>query len=613
MILWFVACAIVSSAAFLVLPDRRGSGAMAIRGLAVAVGTLLLVMLPFTWAWTDRALADNGQTLGIVSAFTAARAMLTYHAALLLLGNVFGIVLAAWIRLHHGADMPLKRLATEKLSLTLAGIMLVAVTLPWLSANKDRISSIEIASLAKLSLQPAAATQVPNATSSGGESSQTSSFDIAEYVKNARDFTREVGIVRDIDIARALPGGSQVETAEKVLAGNLRATRPLMQRLEPLLACVAEYVADMRDYRLFLVDVRPVLLSLHLVRRYQVTGWIAKQVVVDFEWAARVLAAEARQRIAAGRPIASAGAYPATSTRCDTTAPPDDSIQRLLDVADAGEPIDQLDLLNPYPVIVLAYLYAAIGSHETAVDELLAHVDRIRAQVASGMRPHQRSLLLWFALRAIIEASVLAEQDALLPQRGELMRRLLAIAVDLAGEARLPEPSEFASRCRAAEIGQSERNAAFTSLTLRLRLLQAAAATGRIGPGELDAALRLGTIDLERCFGPLLAQGDADFLRGVAATLHVTRARIKLAWSATGRIDRRVTDDEAEALVRGARDDAIAAVTQLEELTRREEGRLFPERGREIVPLATRLRRTTYEARLQEARSVLQQAVALAQ
>lgn len=607
MILWFVASAIVSSAAFLVAPDRRGQGAMAVRGVAIALGTLVLIVLPFTWAWTERAIGDSGQTLGMVAAFTAARAMLTHHAALLLLGNVFGIVLAAWMRLHHGVDLPLARLAKEKLSLTLAGIMVVAVTLPWLSANRDRISSIEIASLAKLSLQPATAAQAPNATSSDGESSQTSSFDIAQYIANAREFTGEAGIRRDIEIARALPGGNSVPGAETLLAGELRATRALMQRLDPLLGCVARYVAEMRDYRLFLVDVRPVLLALHQIRRYQVTERIARDIVVDFDWAARVLVAEVRGR------IASAGGDPVTSGGCDGAVARYDPVSTLLEIADGRAAIDRIDRLNPYPVIVLAYLYAAIGSHETGVDELLAHVDRIRAAVARGEIQAQRPLLLWFAIRAIVEASVLAEQDILLPQRSELMRRLLAIAVDLADEAGLPDPSEFAPRCLAAGPGRPERRAALTSLTLRLRMLQAAAATGRVGPGELDAASRLGRIDLERCFAPLFAPADREFLSATAAAVHLTRARIMLAWSATGRIDRRITDEEARTLVREARDNAIAAVTLLEEITRRVVAPLFPQGGRELVPLSTRLRRSAYEARLSEARATLQQAVALAQ
>lgn len=609
MVLWFVATAIASSAAFLVAPDRRGPGAMAVRGLAVAIGTLLLVLLPFAWAWIERPFAGSGQVLGVATAFATARAMLADGAAMILLGNVFGIALAAWMRLHHELDVPLRRLVTEKLTLVLAGIVLVAAALPWLSANRDRISSIEIASLAKLTLQPASATQVPNAISSGsGDSVQRSGIDIAQYVTFAREFTGLAAIRRDLEIAASLPGAGPPLMVDAVLLNRLPLTLDLMRRLEALLACVSAYVGHMRDYRLFLVDVRPVLLELDRVNRYRVEGLTRHEPTQKLRDVAVTLAREARERIA-GVPQAPPGiGAEERSKACAQLAAGMFSPDALRSIPGG----DRLDRLNPYPVIVLGYLYGAIGSHETAIDELLSHVDRIRTEIANGVPPEDRPFLLWFALRAMIEASVLAEQNTFVPHRPEEMRRLLAIALELVEEGRVPDPTDFASRCTAREVSAPERRAVFTSLTLRSRLLQAAAAAGRVGAAELLEARRLTDIDLNRCFGGLFRQSGGDFLSSVGATLQVTRARIMLGWSATARLDRRISDDEARMLVRDARDSAITAVALLEALTRREAAPLIAVRNGTMEPLSARLRRTSYEAQLSEARSTLQQALALA-
>ncbi|MDW8443356.1 MAG: hypothetical protein RML45_02870 [Acetobacteraceae bacterium] len=386
-----------------------------------------------------------------------------------------------------------------------------------------------------------------------------------------------------------------------------------MSRLDPMLECVEAYVRAMRDYRLFLIDVRPLVLELQRIWGFQAEGRLPIHAVLDLDSAARVLAGEAAWRLAARRSRTLMWHYDDGPKPCrERTSAEHDPLLHHHAAADGHIPLDQLDELNPYLVIVLAYLYGAIGSHATAVDELLAHVDRIRdALVRRPELSRHRPLLLWFSLRAVIEASVLAEQDSAQPQKAEMMRRLLSTAVDLAREAGAPEPWDFAARCR-NEGDPAARRIAFTLLNLRARLLQAAAAAGRTGAAEHAEAVRLAAIDLDACFAPLFAGRRDDIIRSVAAMIQVTRARLALAWSAAARSGRLITDDEARSLARGARDSAMAAIIMLEDLTR-QNATPVPSRGvDETDGMAARLRRPAHEARLAEARTTLQQALALA-
>ncbi|MDW8443355.1 MAG: hypothetical protein RML45_02865 [Acetobacteraceae bacterium] len=227
MILWFVASAIATAAAFLVAPDRRGPAALAVRGLAVALGTLILVVLPFGVALSARWGGSQLTAESHAVALATARALLTENAALILLGNLFGIALAAWLRIYDRIETPTEKLLTERLTLILAGLVLVAIGLPWLSANKDRIGSVEIASLAKLTLQPAVSAQIQNAVSSARRQRQKSApaSTSRSTSRFARDFTTTRAIQRDFEAAAILPGGSRARSSAAV-AAQPRGVRP---------------------------------------------------------------------------------------------------------------------------------------------------------------------------------------------------------------------------------------------------------------------------------------------------------------------------------------------------------------------------------------------------
>jgi hypothetical protein len=363
----------------IILPMHKWIGG---RTLLVAfLSTIgLLVLFAATYLYIHSMATKDNHFLDEYNAFLAS----TYSSELLL-GLLSGPIFLLWLRFFQAAGLGGGAGPPISLSIALAALAGLALILPNLDRWFSRATSVELAKVVKLTIdakQSDVTDSSPIApTYSAG---QSASIDfkgqhvldglqwLADMARGDDQNEKEGMIERDQKY-QAILSKDKFSSPQREYKDPVRYDLEFIRALKPLARCLHRYAEEYHDYRLFLVDVKPLLVTLTTFSR---TKNLAPPAVAELT----TIADELRNTI---------------EKKLETVTADEDAIARCKNPISFAKYRVEAGNSLPYKTIALAYLLSAIGSDDTAIVELGEWLS-----TAEGVP-------VWFRLRAMQEQAIL--------------------------------------------------------------------------------------------------------------------------------------------------------------------------------------------------------------
>jgi hypothetical protein len=199
------------------------------------------------------------------------------------------------------------------------------------------------------------------------------------------------------------------------------ADEKFLQYLAPLAKCLHKYAEEFQDYRLFLVDVKPVILSLTQLAKLDDNSSL-KTSYEYFTENVRQLRSHVMRAIS----------HRSNDVQAVCTEEPKVALS---DLPEFGSRL-------PYKTIALSFFLAAVGAPDTAVVELAEWLRRNSGKVPS-----------WYEQRAQIQLSILLEKAMPGGFRNPTFRRFMDDHIrELEGVIPVTDVVKWADKCREASI-----------------------------------------------------------------------------------------------------------------------------------------------------------------
>ena len=314
------------------------------------------------------------------------------HASQIALGFFMGPILSYWLHFYSRRNpTQIDRSNHTRLTITICVITVFAIMLPYLHSWFSNMTAFEISQIVKINIgarqdapsQAVSAVAGPlNSIVATEYKGEQILYEFDQVVDMADNKKNDGMISRDEGYIRIATRRESVESSYNYINGKDIYIYQTMDRiyigqLSKLAQCLRAYAEEIKDYRLLLVDIKPLIVTLALVARLESNSKVpdlAKMLNSNINGLKKNVN-DILQYRSSGVP---------SSCKIEGSVP---------EMAVEMSPL-------PYKTIALSYFLSAIGSDDTAVVQLAEWLDRKDSRLISP----------WYAQRVEIRISTLLER-----------------------------------------------------------------------------------------------------------------------------------------------------------------------------------------------------------